>query len=185
MQRPLSPLEHALLGLVRQNPASGYDLRKIFSATPMGSFSDSPGAIYPALRRLEARALIEGTLEDRSGLRRRNVFRATAAGTAELKRWLARPSAREDVSRMNEVILRFAFMEAALGRRQVQRFLQQLESELAAYIPTLRAHLTANRATMPDSAWLALDFGIRSYESNLEWCRSAIRTYSAKGRRGA
>jgi hypothetical protein len=83
------------------------------------------------------------------------------------------------------VILRFAFMESALGRRQVQRFLHQLEQELAAYIPALRAHLTANRATMPDSAWLALDFGIRSYESHLEWCRSAARIYSAKGRRGA
>lgn len=184
MVRSLSLLEHALLGLVRQNPASGYDLRKIFSNTPMGSFSDSPGAIYPALRRLEARALIQGRLEERSGLRRRNVFRVTAAGTAEVRRWLARPPAREDVvSRMDEVILRFAFMEAALGRRQVERFLQKLEGELAAYIPVLRAHLTRHRATMPDSARLALDFGLRSYESHLEWCRHAMRAYSAKGRR--
>jgi DNA-binding PadR family transcriptional regulator len=185
VQRPFSLLEHALLGLVRQNPASGYDLRKIFSTTPMGSFSDSPGAIYPALRRLEGHGLIQGRVQERSGLRRRNVFSATAAGKAELRRWLARPLAREDVvSRMDEVILRFAFMEAALGRRPVEQFLRQLEGELAAYVPTLRAHLTTHRATMPDSAWLALDFGIRSYEAHLEWCRQAMKTYSATARRG-
>ena len=37
---------------------SGYDLRKIFTTTAMGSFSDSPGAIYPALARLEANGLV-------------------------------------------------------------------------------------------------------------------------------
>jgi len=55
-----SALAFALLGLIGQEPRSGYDLRKFFSSTPMISFSDSPGAIYPALRRLEQRGLVRG-----------------------------------------------------------------------------------------------------------------------------
>jgi len=49
----LSTLSLAILGLIAQQPQSGYDLRKVFSTTPMGHFSSNPGAIYPALRRIE------------------------------------------------------------------------------------------------------------------------------------
>jgi DNA-binding PadR family transcriptional regulator len=50
--QPISILGYALLGLIHQKPSSGYDLRKTFTETAMGSFSNSPGAIYPALARL-------------------------------------------------------------------------------------------------------------------------------------
>ena len=48
-----SILGYALLGLIYQQPLSGYDVKKIFASTPMAGFSDSPGAIYPALRKVE------------------------------------------------------------------------------------------------------------------------------------
>jgi len=44
-QSEVSVLGYALLGLLQQQDRSGYDLRKIFSTTPMKSFSDSPGSI--------------------------------------------------------------------------------------------------------------------------------------------
>ena len=34
-------------------------VKKIFALTPMAGFSDSPGAIYPALRKLERNNLVE------------------------------------------------------------------------------------------------------------------------------
>ena len=49
----LSRLEGALLGLLHGEARSGYALRKVFQDTPMLHFSDSPGSIYPALKRLE------------------------------------------------------------------------------------------------------------------------------------
>ena len=65
-----SLLGFALLGLIFEQPRSGYDLRKIFTTTAMGSFSDSPGAIYPALARLEANGLVRGTVEESASLLR-------------------------------------------------------------------------------------------------------------------
>lgn len=53
IQTTTSPLECALLGLLHQMPRSGYNLRKTFSSSPLAAFSDSPGAVYPALRQLE------------------------------------------------------------------------------------------------------------------------------------
>jgi DNA-binding PadR family transcriptional regulator len=178
MRKAVSLLDHALLGLLRDEPASGYDLRKVFASTPMASFSDSPGAIYPALARLEGGGLIRGRIEEGGGLRRRKLFRLSAEGSAELERWLTQPLTREDiVSGMEELILRFAFMEGALGRPAVVRFLKDLEAQMEAYVPTLRTFLAAHRDGMETSAWLAVEFGIRSYEAQLDWCRHAIAAY--------
>jgi DNA-binding PadR family transcriptional regulator len=38
-----SPLEFALIGLLRHRAQSGYDLRKTFIDTAMRHYSDSPG----------------------------------------------------------------------------------------------------------------------------------------------
>jgi Transcriptional regulator PadR-like family len=57
-------LGYALMGLLQGKPSSGYELRKLFSSASMRTYSDSPGAIYPALRRLEHQSLIRGTIEE-------------------------------------------------------------------------------------------------------------------------
>jgi len=177
----ISNLGCALLGLLQQNPSSGYDLRKIFSSTAMTSYSDSPGAIYPALKRLQQQGLIRGSVESGSGMRRRQVFRLTARGTAELKKWIARPLARADVIRgLDGVMLRFAFSEPVGGPSVSIRLLRSLETELTSYIPDLHEQLSAGKASMPMSGRLALESGIKSYECLLQWTRDALRTYEPK-----
>jgi DNA-binding PadR family transcriptional regulator len=49
----ITTLGYALLGLIRAEPRTGYALRMVFETTPMGSYSSSPGSIYPALKSLE------------------------------------------------------------------------------------------------------------------------------------
>src|SRR5258708_32739992 len=112
-----STLAFALLGLIWQEPRSGYDLRKFFSSTPMISFSDSPGAIYPALRRMEQRGLVRGHIEKERKSRRRKVFQLTALGRAEFKRWQAQPVTRTDgIRNLDGLMLRFASMVQFAGK---------------------------------------------------------------------
>jgi len=177
----LTLLSYALLGLLIQKPASGYDLRKIFSETPMANLSDSPGAIYPALRRLEQRKLITSLVEQGSGLRRRRVLRVTAPGLAELKAWLKRPIEQTDIAnRLEELMLRFAFFDRALGEKATLQFLQSFEAGLKVYIPELRQYLRTNAAQMPVSAKLALDNGLLGYEAQRKWVAHAINTYQKR-----
>jgi hypothetical protein len=68
-------LEFALLGLLDQRPLSGYDLRRIFATTPFTYYSDSPGAVYPALRRLEARGWIASLASAPTNARGRRALR--------------------------------------------------------------------------------------------------------------
>jgi DNA-binding PadR family transcriptional regulator len=173
-----SALGFALLGLIWQEARSGYDLRKFFSSTPMISFSDSPGAIYPALHRLEQRGLVRGRMVEGSGLRRRRIFELTARGRAEFRRWQTQPVMRDDVVRNIDVLmLRFAFMDQFAEKGGTLRFLKAFHKELAAYIPNLRKYLKSNREYMPQSGRLALESGIQAYETQLRWTKMAMRTY--------
>ena len=173
-----SVLGYALLGLIQQQPRSGYDLRKMFAATPMMSFSDSPGAIYPALARLERSGLIRGKVEDRSGLRRRKVFRVTAKGMAALEDWLAKPVTRDDVIwNMDELMLRFAFMGPVSGATSTLSFLENLEAELSTHLLTLRDFLDSARQAMPLSGLLALEGGIELFKAHHRWAKRAIEAF--------
>jgi DNA-binding PadR family transcriptional regulator len=175
----ISKLGYALLGLLQAKPASGYDLRKIFSTTAMTSYSDSPGAIYPALRRLRQQGLIRGSIEHGAGLRRRQVFTLTTEGAAELKSWITRPVTPADVIRgVDEVMLRFAFSEQAAGREASVGLLKSLRAELALYLPNLRQQRADGKATMSTSGSLALESGIRGYETLLQWTKDALATFA-------
>ena len=180
MKARLSLLGYALLGLLHQRPRSGYALRRVFATTPMGTFSDSPGAIYPALGRLERQGLVRGRVESSAGLRQKQTFRLTPPGLAALEEWLARPLTRADVVRgLDDVMLRLAFMDEVMAPAASIRLLQSLARELAAYLPTLHAYLGAHRRQMPLSGRLALESGIRAYEDQSRWVRDALKAYGA------
>lgn len=176
-------LGYALLGLLHQQALSGYDLRKIFASTPIGGFSDSPGAIYPALGRLEQRGLVRSEVQNSTALRKRRVFRITRRGLASFKAWQTKPIFGEDVvRRVNELLLRFAFMDQTLGPKRAAAFLREFAKELSSYIPGLREHLYTHANQMPLSGRMALELGIQEYEARLEWARRSIARY-ARGKK--
>ena len=184
MKERVSLLGYALLGLLNQRPGSGYALRKMFASTPIGTFSDSPGAIYPALRRLERQGHIRGRVAQSAGLRRKQLFQLTPRGKATLREWLERPLKREDVvAGLKEVMLRFAFTDAAIGPAASVRLLRDLARELEAYVPTLHTYLREHRAAMPLSGRLALESGIRSYDDLSRWAADALVAYHASARK--
>src|SRR5579872_6631577 len=184
MAAPRIPaLGYALLGLLQQ-PSSGYDLRKVFSSTSLKSYSDSPGAIYPALARLEKAGLIRGTVEEGSGLRRRQVFRLTPKGLSELKQWITRPVTREDLVRgQQEIMLRFAFSETVLSPAASIHLLESLEIALKSYIGALREEFEVLKPMVPASGRLAFECGIRETECLLDWAHYALATYEKEGKR--
>jgi DNA-binding PadR family transcriptional regulator len=183
--REVPLLGRALLGLLQQGESSGYDIRRMFTQTPLGTFSDSPGAIYPALARLQADGFIQGRIERGAGLRRRRVFRLTPAGLSALERWLSAPVTRDDVVRgTDELMLRFGFIETTLGDAEAVRFLQALQREVTSYLAELQRYVEATSDSMPRSGRLALQFGVQSYEALLLWSKQAATAYGKHRKEG-
>ncbi|MDX1582290.1 MAG: PadR family transcriptional regulator [Thermoanaerobaculia bacterium] len=177
-ERSPTTLEYALLGLVRQVPRSGYDLRKIFEETALGSYSGSPGAIYPALRRLEKQGLIEGEIDATTTLRPRKVFRPTKAGTEVLHGWLSAKIEREDVERrVDELMLRFAFHGLLDSAVETRHFLERFLEETERYVETLKAEREGIPEEAPPHPRLALSAGIGQYQAWARWARHALKSF--------
>jgi DNA-binding PadR family transcriptional regulator len=171
------------MGLLQGKPSSGYDLRKIFSSTSMKTYSDSPGAIYPALRRLEQTGMVRSTIVSGAGLRRRQVFRLTLKGLTELKKWITLPVSREDLlGGYDEVLLRFAFSETTVGASSSVQILKELQSAIEMQLAKLHEEFQASRDFMPMSGRLAFECGIRGTECLLLWTEYSITTYQKEER---
>ena len=169
------------MGLIAQKPQTGYDIRKTFATTPMGHFSSSPGAIYPALKRLEKDGWIRGEVDDATALRPRKVYEMTPQGRAVLKRHLQQTPTRDDVIwRLDDLMLRFALMDEIVGRAATLRYLDALAAELEAYVEHLRCYLDAAGPSMPASGRLAMENGIEGYEMNAAWARRAIEELESR-----
>lgn len=178
-----SQLEFALLGLIKQNAQSGYDLRKTFATTPMRHFSDSPGSIYPALRRLQSRKWISSAAEKGNG-RKRQVFSITKAGDRAFVDWLSNPITREDVIwGLDQTILRFAFLDGNVERAVTLAFLEQLEHEVDEYVRELKRYATDFGPGIKfTTGALAFECGIQGYEAQLAWARQARKTIKENSR---
>ena len=107
-RKPTS-LDYAILGLVNQQPQTGYGIRKAFETTALGNYSSSPGVIYPALKRLQELGLVvNATINDTN----KKKFHCTEEGESILKEWLLKPIEVTDIAKyLNDLLLRFAFME--------------------------------------------------------------------------
>ena len=174
-QTNLSTLSLAVLGLISGQPMSGYDVRKVFATTPMGRFSSSPGAIYPALARLEREGLIRGEVENVGTLRPRKVYSLTDQGRRAIKEALQQSVTQDDIIwRQDDVMLRFVFMEGVLGREDTIRFLGELAFHSEAYVASLEEQLTTLRPDMPLHTRFALEHGIGGYRMDAEWARRVI-----------
>jgi DNA-binding PadR family transcriptional regulator len=178
--RPLSDLECALLGLLNQLPRSGYDLRKVFAETPFTHFSDSPGAVYPALRRLEGRGFLKALPGKEAGGRRRRTLRLTPPGVVAFREWLRSPVTREAVVHGSEgLMLQFAFLEEVLGRPACITFLEQYERQIAAYLPELEKYFESVVAELTLSGRLAFESGLGGLRAQKRWTSEAIRRMKA------
>jgi len=78
-------LRHALLGLLSEEPQSGWDLSRRFAETLGAVWPAGHPQIYGELRKLHADDLI--TVHE-TGPRGRVVYAVTPAGKAEVTRWL-------------------------------------------------------------------------------------------------
>lgn len=180
--RQLTSFEHILLGLICTAPSSGYDLKRIFAFTPMGLYQPSSGALYPALRRLEVRGMVqaqaESSLAGRSS-RHRRVYEATPAGLAVHMSWLRTPVEAAAVARdLGLHLMRFVMMEHLLPPEEVLTFLRNLADALAAFTAGLEKY-AGDKDIHDRHPRLALDHGLAVHRASLHWAEHAIEALSA------
>jgi transcriptional regulator len=77
-------LDMLLLAVIQAGATHGYAIAEELRRASGGAFDLQDGTIYPALRRLEERGLVESTWDEGSG-RRRRIYELTAEGRKQVK----------------------------------------------------------------------------------------------------
>jgi len=180
--RQLTSFEHILLGLICLAPSSGYDLKRMFAATPMGVYQPSSGALYPALRRLEQQGLVQAQAivsQGTESARRRRVYEPTVAGRTAHASWLRTPIEPATVARdLGLHLMRFVMMEHLFPLEEVLAFLRSLADAMAAFTAQLE-QAAANVSHSDRHPRLALDHGLAVYRASLRWAEDTIAALSA------
>jgi len=174
MKKDMKPtlLDFAILGLIQDQPLSGYGIRKVFEETAMGNYSNSPGTIYPALKRLEKFELVEKVSQKETS---KTGFQITKKGLEQLKKWLIQPIEKKEVEKKtDELLLRFAFMETLVNKEQKIIFLHSFQDLLKTYVQDLLTYYDKESNNMPLHARLAFQHGIESNKTTLKWCKHTI-----------
>jgi DNA-binding PadR family transcriptional regulator len=159
-------LRHAALGLLAQEPASGYDLLKKFKESMDNMWPATQSQLYGELNKLAAAGLIK--VSD-MGPRGRKEYAITDAGRAELYRWMMSP--QEDPPIRNAAMLR-VFLLGQLTPGQAREYLESLlslaEQEHAHYEQICDAYDWSE----DDDAFFAravLEQGLRWTQQEIDW----------------
>ncbi len=181
-QNTESCLSLAILGFLSIEPAPATDCGKYPEHAARG-YSASPGAIYPALQRLEAEGFIEGTVEKRDTLRPRMVYSLTGRGKEELIETLRRPVVREDViQRTDELLLRFAFMSGLVDTSGIIEFLRAMAEEMEGYLEVLEGEFEKRASSLPPTGRAALEQGVEIYRTIARWAGRTLEEFEKNAR---
>jgi PadR family transcriptional regulator AphA len=163
-------LRYALLGLLAEEPASGYDLARKFERNLRRyAWHAQHSQIYPELNRLAADGLATVVEE---GPRGRRTYAITDAGRVGLRRWVLDPN-DEPVVR-NEHTLRL-FLLSTLDADDARYVLRQQVEDSRREYERLRAAIDeAGDTGQPPVALFAAELGARYFQVLHEWALWAL-----------
>lgn len=169
----LSP-EFALLGLLSQAPAHGYELHQKLADELGQIWHLSQSQIYNILNRLEAKSYIRGTLQEQEGLPAKRLFRLTPSGKQRFETWLRSPS-RASVRAIRLEFTTRLYFSYAISSQLTQQLIDAQINEIRSGLE----RLNRMRDDLPPEQIfnkLGLDLRIRQLSSILEWLVSCQNT---------
>jgi PadR family transcriptional regulator, regulatory protein AphA len=175
-------LRHAILGLLVDRPASGYDLMKRFDLALARVWPAAQSQLYTELNQLADDKLIEVIA---TGARGRKLYALTDSGLAELRRWLVETEPRRE--RRNDELLRVFFL-GVLNHQQAIGYLRKLEADAStnsAQLTALDASITWDDDSLSIYGRLAMEFGHRLHAMRRDWAQWAIEQLETQDRRPA
>jgi DNA-binding PadR family transcriptional regulator len=165
-------LELAILGLLKERAMHGYELRKQLSQKLGFFWTVSFGSLYPTLKKLERRGVVEKEYPPEATSRRKQVYRITAAGEQHFMELLASgegPPWEEEKFPLRLAFFRYLRPETRL--RLLERRKAYLEDKLAE---GRRSLSRANRSRFDTYTLSLMRHGMDITEADIAWLDELI-----------
>jgi len=165
-------LELAILGLLKERAMHGYELRKQLGQKLGFFWTVSFGSLYPTLKKLERRGVVEKFFPGDQTSRRKQVYRITPAGEAEFLELLsegAHSSWEEDKFPLRVAFFRYLRPEARV--RLLERRKAYLEDKLEEGRRSLKR---ANRGVADTYTLSLMRHGVETTEHDIQWLETMI-----------
>jgi DNA-binding PadR family transcriptional regulator len=177
-----SSLELAVLGLLKEGPMHGYELRKRLTFTLGPLYAVSYGSLYPCLKRLRKDGLVVATAEaepkrkksgttktTKSSSRRKQVYQISPDGERLFFEQLEL-GAIYDTDRFQTRFAFFRYLPSDERVRLLEHRKAYLEEKLAEFKETLRA----TRERIDNYSRSLIDHGVEATEQDIAWLAGLI-----------
>jgi DNA-binding PadR family transcriptional regulator len=164
----------ALLGVLIQGPAHGYDLKRVYDGRFPAAKPLAYGQVYATLSRLERDGLVEVAETRHEGGPERTVYALTEKGTAHLHDWLgqtepAGPYPADDLVQKTVTALHVGADAVDFLRRQ-----------RAAHLAMMHDLVSLQRETHDAGARISIDHTIFHLDADLRWLETAATRATSK-----
>lgn len=166
-------VSHALLGVLAEGPAHGYDLKHANDERFPGSKPLAFGQVYAALSKLETAGLIAVIETVREAGPDRTTYAITEAGRQALHDWLAQtepagPYAADDLVRKTITALRLGADAAAY-----------LAAQRSVHLAMMRRLLDLQATNTDVAARIAIDHAVEHLDADLRWLETSAARVAA------
>jgi DNA-binding PadR family transcriptional regulator len=164
-------LRYFILGLLTQQPMSGYDIKRFLKGLSWLIGNPGGGSLYPVLRALRQEDLV--TVEVVPGLDRppRKIYSITEAGQDALQGWIEQPVAAN--APLKAFVMRLLLADSH-SRARLSAHLQQRRVQVATHHAALAGDLGTQSAGLNLGQQLALDYGLALATAELAWLDTTL-----------
>ena len=177
MSTRLKSFHHFILGLLTQQPMSGYDIKRFLESLGWLVGSPSYGAIYPALHALLQDDLVTVQVLSDENKPPRKIYTITRAGDQALHEWIHQPSSPSASTRAFTMRL---ILAGHLSTDGLIAHLQQRYEQVAEQHAALEQINQDPEKEMDSGQRLTLDYGMAIASAELLWLHSVVQQLSAE-----
>jgi PadR family transcriptional regulator AphA len=164
-------LRYFVLGLLTQQPMSGYDIKHFLNGLSWLAGSPSGGSLYPVLRALHQQDLV--TVETVPGIDRppKKIYSITEAGRKALRAWIEEPITA--CASLKAFVMRLSLADSH-SAPILSAHLEQRRAQVATHHESLTDTLEGPDAESNLGQQLALDYGLALATAELAWLDTTL-----------
>jgi len=168
-------IRHFVLGLLANEPMSGYDVKRLFGRFRWLIGNSSFGNIYPALHALLEDELVSVDVITSPERPPKKVYSINGKGLDVLQEWIEAPPASD--ASLKAFVMRL-LLSSNLSREGLVAHLEQRRAEVVLQRDALH-DVEDGEGEGDIGRWLALDYGLTMSRREIDWLDETLELLGA------